>query len=227
MTLSDLRDRGTLRGNLRGGGGGGVTSYPDLTDKPKINGATVIGEQNGAYYHLLDDDYISVNEVYDLTYGSNFTFNFGSDSYSVINQLFHESAKGIVKAPSAADISGGKFLRADNTWQSISTSEDIADMTWSSLVYTTTTSASTAIPAGTKYLVLTAELSGTVSLLGYVSIDVINKVISESGISKFNMGYEYYDTGGNHTNISMTIDSGNVVCKSGYNTVTARVYALS
>jgi hypothetical protein len=65
------------------------------------------------------------------------------------------------------------------------------------------------------------------NIVAYESIDTINKAITESGISTWNKGYEYYDIGGNHTNIVMAVSNGEVTIKSGYQTVTARVYALS
>ena len=105
-------------------------------------------------------------------------------------------------------------------------SEDISDMTWTLLDSTTGTSSGVAIPSGTKYLVLTAELGGYVSMVAKESIATIEKLATVAGAT-FNQGYEYADIAGNHTTISMSVSSGDVTIKSGYNTVTAKVYAIS
>ena len=105
-------------------------------------------------------------------------------------------------------------------------SEDISDMTWTLLTSTTGTSSATAIPSGTKYLVLTAELGGYVSMVAKESLATIEKLATVAGAT-FNQGYEYADIAGNHTTIAMSVSSGDVTIKSGYNTVTAKVYAVS
>ena len=106
--------------------------------------------------------------------------------------------------------------------------EELSDMTWTELTSVAgATSSAIPIPDGTKYLLLTSELGTNMNIVAYESIDTINKAITESGISTWNKGYEYYDIGGNHTNIVMAVSNGEVTIKSGYQTVTARVYALS
>lgn len=40
--------------NSGGGGGGGTSSYPDLTDKPQINGVTLIGNKTSANLSLAN-----------------------------------------------------------------------------------------------------------------------------------------------------------------------------
>lgn len=54
MTLSNLRDRGTLRGTLREGGGGGTYDYNDLGNKPQINSVELSGNKSGSDLYLLD-----------------------------------------------------------------------------------------------------------------------------------------------------------------------------
>lgn len=105
--------------------------------------------------------------------------------------------------------------------------EDIADMTWTELVSTTGTSSAVAIPQGTKRLVLTAELGGIVTKVAEEKIENIQKLLDVSLQSTWNMGAEYADTAGNHTNIAMSVNNGLVTVRSGYNTVTAKVYALT
>ena len=106
------------------------------------------------------------------------------------------------------------------------TVDDISDMTWTLLDSTTATSSGVAIPSGTKYLVLTAELGGYVSMVAKESIANIEKLATVAN-AIFNQGYEYADIAGNHTTISMSVNNNVVTIKSGYNTVTARVYAVS
>ena len=106
-------------------------------------------------------------------------------------------------------------------------SEDISDMTWTELVSTTGTSTAVAIPQGTKRLVLTAELGGIVTKVAEEKIENIQKLLDVSSQSTWNMGTEYADTAGNHTTIAMSVTNGSVAASSGYNTVTAKVYALS
>lgn len=104
--------------------------------------------------------------------------------------------------------------------------EKLSDMTWTLLDSTTATSSGVAIPSGTKYLVLTAELGGYVSMIAAESIEDIEKLADvANGI--FNQGYECADIAGNHTTIAMSVNNNVVTIKSGYGTVTARVYALS
>ena len=104
--------------------------------------------------------------------------------------------------------------------------EKLSDMTWTLLDSTTATSSGVAIPSGTKYLVLTAELGGYVSMIAAESVEDIEK-LADVANGVFNQGYEYADIAGNHTTVSMSVNNNVVTIKSGYNTVTARVYALS
>lgn len=106
-------------------------------------------------------------------------------------------------------------------------SEEISDMTWTELISTTGTSTAVAIPQGTKKLVLTAQLGGIVTKVAEESIANIQKLLDVSLETTWNMGGEYADTAGNHTTIAMSVSNGQVVAKSGYSTVTAKVYALS
>ena len=106
-------------------------------------------------------------------------------------------------------------------------SDNIAAGKWTLLASTTGTSSAVEIPAGTTNLVLTAELAGIVSVVAEEGMDVINKAIEVAQLSTWNKGYEYADTAGNHTTIAMSINNNYVTIKSGYNTVTAKVYAVA
>lgn len=105
--------------------------------------------------------------------------------------------------------------------------DDISEMTWTELVQTTTTSTPIAIPAGTKYLVLTAELENTVSLVTVETVKNLQKLLTVSGKTTCSKGYEYSDTAGNHTFIAMSINNDMVTISSGYATVTAKLYYLT
>lgn len=104
---------------------------------------------------------------------------------------------------------------------------DIAHMTWTYVTSTTGTSTPEAIPSGTKRLVIMAEINGMTSKVADESIDNINKMLDVTQATSWNQGYEYADTAGNHTNVAMSVSNGLVTIKSGNNTVTATLYALS
>lgn len=131
------------------------------------------------------------------------------------------SAGGEAIYPSVYRIHGVKFGGGSGS------GEEISDMTWTELVSTTGTSTAVAIPQGTKKLVLTAQLGGIVTKVAEESIANIQKLLDVSLETTWNMGGEYADTAGNHTIVAMSVSNGQVVAKSGCNTVTAKVYALS
>lgn len=127
MSLSDIRVRATLKGTIfRGGGGGGVTSYDQLNDKPSINGVTIEGALDGNDYGLANtSDLIitayntvpgeSIYRLHDVTIeGRNYTVAYlpfeGTDGID-------NGKVGLVPAPTAAD--AGKVLFGDGTWKNI------------------------------------------------------------------------------------------------------------
>lgn len=129
-----------------------------------------------------------------------------------------------IQASNTADIVGYMYVEYGGGSGS---SEEISDMIWTELISTTGTSTAVAIPQGTKKLVLTAQLGGIVTKVAEESIANIQKLLDVSLETTWNMGGEYADTAGNHTTIAMSVSNGQVVAKSGYSTVTAKVYALS
>lgn len=114
MTLSNLSSRGTIKGTIYRGGGGGITDYNFLSGKPKINNVTVEGEYDGGHYGLIDSADISVTEIYEIGYGSSYDINLNGNSVNVTNQRFHGATnsengrKGLVPAPAAGSV--GKIL---------------------------------------------------------------------------------------------------------------------
>lgn len=63
MILSDLQGRGTIHGIVRTGGGGGVTDYDDLTNRPSINNHVVTGSKTGHDYDLANLEDVLIKEL--------------------------------------------------------------------------------------------------------------------------------------------------------------------
>lgn len=114
MTLSNLTSRGTIKGTIYRGGGGGVTDYNFLSGKPQINGVTVEDNHDGGYYGLIDSADIEVTEIYEIGYGTTYDINLNGSTVNVTNQRFHgatsstNGSKGLVPAPAAGSV--GKIL---------------------------------------------------------------------------------------------------------------------
>lgn len=107
-------------------------------------------------------------------------------------------------------------------------SDNLADMTWTLLASTTSTSQAETIPADTKWIVVTAEFGGTeVALVAKESISNINKIMELSQLSKFILSGSWRDSAGNNATPSAEISNGQVVAVSSYHTVTTKVYAVS
>lgn len=115
MILSNIQGRGLLKGVLsKGGGGGGVTDYSQLSGKPQINGVTIEDNHDGGYYGLIDSVDVEVTEIYEIGYGSNYDINLNGATVHVTNKIFKgatnstNGAKGLVPAPAAGSV--GKIL---------------------------------------------------------------------------------------------------------------------
>lgn len=107
-------------------------------------------------------------------------------------------------------------------------SDNLADMTWTLLASTTSTSQAETIPADTKWLVVTAEFGGTeVALVAKESISNINKIMELSQLSKLVLSGSWRDSAGNNATLAAEISNGQVVAVSSYHTVTTKVYAVS
>lgn len=107
-------------------------------------------------------------------------------------------------------------------------SDNLADMTWTLLASTTSTSQAETIPADTKWLVVTAEFGGTeVALVAKESISNINKIMELSQLSKLVLSGSWRDSAGNNATPAAEISNGQVVAVSSYHTVTTKVYAVS
>lgn len=142
MILSNIQGRGLLKGVLsKGGGGGGVTDYNQLSSKPQINGATIEDNHDGGYYGLIDSADIEVTEIYEIGYGSNYDINLNGATVHVTNKIFHgatnstNGTKGLVPAPAAGSV--GKILSNEGwidppslTLPNYSTSEQNTGQKW-------------------------------------------------------------------------------------------------
>lgn len=112
--MSNLTPRGTIKGVIRSGGGGGVTDYDQLTGRPSINNELVTGDKNGHDYGLMNSNDIRITKIVDLTYGTNYDLEFPDDHVYITNQVFQPAGvssngtKGLVPRPSAGDT--GKIL---------------------------------------------------------------------------------------------------------------------
>ena len=112
--MSNLTPRGTIKGVIRSGGGGGVTDYDQLTGRPSINNELVTGDKGGHDYGLMNSNDIRITKIVDLTYGTNYDLEFPDDHVYITNQIFQPAGvssngtKGLVPRPSAGD--NGKFL---------------------------------------------------------------------------------------------------------------------
>ena len=119
MILSNITPRAIIKGTVFRGGGGGVTSYTQLNDKPQINGVTIEDNYDGNYYGLANSSDVP-------TIGANLTpsalnrlntLTLNGNVYQVSYNNFEEDANGLVPAPSAAD--ANKVLFGDGTWKGI------------------------------------------------------------------------------------------------------------
>lgn len=149
------------------------------------------------------------------------------DGGGTISLVYIKKDSTIIPNPTGAEIpltgleiNGEKFKIVPET-------EDISEMEWTLLDSTTSTGTSTLIPEGTKYLALVVDFSVSASIVAIESIKNIIKTMDITSKSVWNVGYEWCDTAGNHTYVAMSGDATHVQAYSGYNTVTAKVYAVS
>ena len=215
--MSDLIGRGILYGTLSRGGGG-VGSYNDLTNKPKINSTTIVGDQNGHYYGLMELNDLSINQVIDLSRnGSTIDMEFGGSHY-IWNDLDFEGAaggaagaRGMVPKPGAGDT--GKFL-SNEGWATIpagwtppdySENEQNTGIKWKDgkdifvkTIQATITSTSTTINTGL-----------TIDTL----VNFINSGNKTSGGVNIRFGNYYYD-GGDWCNVQGVDNNIRLLCTS-------------
>lgn len=123
---------------------------------------------------------------------------------------------------------GTGYMYVEYESSSSSGSENIEDMTWTLLTSTTGTGTSTAIPSGTKRLIVLIECAGKVQIVGNESLAAINKVLDITSESNYILGGHWIDqTSNNYGDNTCIISNGSVTAYSSYNTITTYVYALS
>lgn len=195
------------------------TNYTSATDfTNSVNGKYLVYE-------------LATPQTYNLTptqvktlLGQNYVSHDGGGTISLV---YIKKDSTIIPNPTGAEIpltgleiNGEKFKIVPET-------EDISEMEWTLLDSTTSTGTSTLIPEGTKYLALVVDFSVSASIVAIESIKNIIKTMDITSKSVWNVGYEWCDTAGNHTYVAMSGDATHVQAYSGYNTVTAKVYAVS
>ena len=127
MILSDLSPRGTLHGVIVRGGGGGVTDYDDLTNRPQINGHLLTGNQSAEDLGLAEPEdikFTGINQAAGWSIYRCRNITVGGLVYNVAYPEFtgtdgvDPGTNGLVKCPEPTDL--GKFLSASGGWEAIS-----------------------------------------------------------------------------------------------------------
>lgn len=134
MTLSNLASRGTIKGTIYRGGGGGVTDYNALSGKPQINDVTIEGNHSGNYYSLMDTDDIDIIKITDIQRGNNYGITLFGTNYGIINMDFAQNESGLVPGYSSADagkiLSTNGWIDAPNGTVNFSTTEQKTGQKW-------------------------------------------------------------------------------------------------
>ena len=137
MILSDLQGRGTIHGIVRIGGGGGVTDYDDLTNRPKINDITLTGNKTAQDLGLAnssDIKFTGINEAAGWSIYRARNITVGGVIYDVAYPEFtgtdgvDPGTNGLVKCPEATDY--GKFLAASGGWENVPTPTETYEVLW-------------------------------------------------------------------------------------------------
>lgn len=147
MTLSNITDRGTLRGVIYRGAGTGTTDYTQLNNKPQINSHTLQGNQSGDDLDLIDKGSLEINEYtlegsmtgddLGLVNSADLSFNVGYSS-SILHNIKYKNntynayadpfsgassgqngKMGLVPAPLSSQGDYNKFLKGNGHWESV------------------------------------------------------------------------------------------------------------
>lgn len=234
MILSDLSPRGTLHGVIFRGGGGGVSDYDDLTNRPKINNITLTGNKNASDLGLADPSdikFTGINQaagwsiyrarnitveglVYDVAYPE-FTGTDGVDP----------GTNGLVKCPEATDY--GKFLAASGGWENVPDPSDISQMTWNLLISQAGGALSNYTSVGdSKYLVVYADYQGVSYAPFIYKVSELDKILQVSGNGELAQGYNW-KVGSSYDEWEFHYKSdGTAAIKAGYSGITMKLYGV-
>lgn len=146
--MSNITDRGTLRGVIYRGAGSGTTDYTQLSNKPQINGQTLQDNQSGDDLDLIDKGSLKINEhtlegsmigddlglvnsadlAFNVGYAGNILHNikYKNNTYNTYANPFSGASSdgngtmGLVPAPLSSQGDYDKFLKGNGHWASVS-----------------------------------------------------------------------------------------------------------
>lgn len=128
--MSNLSDRGTLRGTLSvGSESGGTDNYNNLINKPSINSHELVGDQSGDDLDLINSDDLTFN----VGHAGNILHNikYKGRTYTIYAEPFRgatadsNGTMGLVRAPLASQGDYNKFLKGNGMWASINSIDSI------------------------------------------------------------------------------------------------------
>ena len=159
MTLSNITDRGTLRGVIYRGTGSGTSDYTQLSNKPQINGHTLQGNQSGDDLDLIDKGSLEINEhtlegsmtgddlglvnsadlKFNVGYAGNILHNikYKNNTYTTYAAPYsgatsgQNGTMGLVPAPLSSQGDDNKFLKGNGRWSTIPTNTPSFDTLYS------------------------------------------------------------------------------------------------
>lgn len=129
--MGDLQGRGTIHGVVRSGGGGGVTDYNDLTNRPSINNHILTGSKTGHDYGLANLEDVLIKEINPtITPGViyprlEYIKDKNNNIYKVLYPPFTGAISGLV--PQAPEPSG-KVLNDSGGWVELPQSGAICEI---------------------------------------------------------------------------------------------------
>lgn len=122
--MSNLRDRGTLRGALSvGSESGGTDDFNDLINKPSINSHELVGDQSGDDLGLINSDNLTFNVGHAGSILHNIKYK--NKTYTTYAEPFRGATSdsngtmGLVRAPLASQGDYDKYLKGNGLWSSI------------------------------------------------------------------------------------------------------------
>ena len=228
MILSDLQGRGTIHGIVRIGGGGGVTDYDDLTNRPSINTHVVTGSKTGHDYDLANLEDVLIKEINPtITPGVNYPRlehikDKDDNIYKLTYSEFSGRSSGLV--PSVLTPSG-KVLSDSGNWVSLPTQDDLSIMTWDLIISQAGGALSNYVSVGdAKYIIAIMDYQGTAYTPYIFKVSDFDKILSQTSLTEIAQGYNW-KVGGSYDDWEIHYNSSKeVAIKATYNGITAKVY---